>query len=78
MYVAAMAYSDQILLDAIRLRTNSQTPLLLHEIADEIDMPKRTADRAMRRLLRDGRIRRYGRGRRWGYTYEVVDDTACS
>ena len=77
-YVAAMAYSDVVLIQQIQRKTDGKTPLLLRDIISEIGMSERTAQRSLNRLIQNGQISRTGRGKSAGYVYEVLDDSSSS
>lgn len=70
-----MFYSDRLILRTLSEMTqNERRPLTADEISTRARVPHSTTLKALDRLIRDGKIRRDGGGRRWGYIYEVLDD----
>lgn len=70
-----MQYSDRIVLLTIKkLVSIERRPLTISDIVRAARVPERTVKVSVSRLIQDGKIRRDGGGRRWGYIYEVLDD----
>jgi predicted transcriptional regulator len=68
-----MAFSDYLILDAIRLLANDR-PLTYAEIAKAVPTPcsVSTIKRSINRLEQSGHITRNGPGHKIGYRYEVL------
>lgn len=74
---SAMAFSDFLILDAIRALSDEGSPITYAEIAIRLPTPcsTRTVLRSVRRLEKLGCLVRSGSGPGWGYCYEIVEIT---
>lgn len=75
MIVIIMPFSRRYILTAIAELARPDQRLTYEQIAERADCSSKTVERAVPELVRDGkiRIRGNGRGKRGGYTYEVID-----
>ncbi len=72
---SAMAFSDFLILDAIRALSDEDNLLTYAEIALRLPTPcsTRTVLRSVQRLEKLGCLVRSGSGPGWGYCYEIVE-----
>jgi len=67
----ALTYSDRVTLQSIKALQGRV--LTVKEIAEHASMPYGTCKDSVARLRAAGTISCEGRGRRWGYEYEVKE-----
>lgn len=69
-----MAYSDYVILDAIKQLNLERGGFITHEqISEASTVPVMTVRRGVQRLVQAGRVQRARGGRKTGYVYEVIE-----